>query len=151
MLSVSGWFALFTTITSGISITPAFSACTESPEPGISASTIVSAWSMMSISACPTPTVSTKHVLLAGRVHQQHRLERRLRQPAERAAARHRADVDALVEEVLGEPDPVAEQRALGERARGVDRQHADLALARAGVLDERTDQRALADARAAR
>ena len=58
MLSVSGWLALFTTITSGISITPAFSACTESPEPGISANTIVSAWSMMSISAWPTPTVS---------------------------------------------------------------------------------------------
>ena len=47
------------TMMSGISITPAFSAWIESPEPGISTSTIVSAWSMMSISAWPTPTVST--------------------------------------------------------------------------------------------
>ena len=59
IVSVSGWSALLITITSGISITPAFSAWIESPEPGISTSTIVSAWSMMSISACPTPTVST--------------------------------------------------------------------------------------------
>ena len=59
IVSVSGWSALLTTITSGISITPAFSAWIESPEPGISTSTIVSAWSMMSISAWPTPTVST--------------------------------------------------------------------------------------------
>ena len=50
---------MFTTITSGISITPAFSAWTESPDPGISTSTTVSAWSMMSTSAWPTPTVST--------------------------------------------------------------------------------------------
>ena len=58
IVSVIGWSALLTTITSGISITPAFSAWIESPEPGISASTIVSAWSTMSISAWPTPTVS---------------------------------------------------------------------------------------------
>ena len=45
---------------SGISITPAFSAWIESPEPGSGASTIVSAWSTMSISAWPTPTVSMK-------------------------------------------------------------------------------------------
>ena len=37
---------------------PAFSAWIESPEPGMSTSTIVSAWSMMSTSAWPTPTVS---------------------------------------------------------------------------------------------
>ncbi len=43
IVSVSGWSALLTTITSGISMTPAFSAWIESPEPGISASTTVSA------------------------------------------------------------------------------------------------------------
>ncbi len=43
IVSVSGWSALLITITSGISITPAFSAWIESPEPGISTSTIVSA------------------------------------------------------------------------------------------------------------
>ena len=59
IVSVSGWSALLTTITSGISITPALSAWIESPEPGISTSTTVSAWSMMSTSAWPTPTVSS--------------------------------------------------------------------------------------------
>ena len=57
-MSVSGWSDLFTTITSGISMTPALSAWIESPDPGISTSTTVSAWSMMSTSAWPTPTVS---------------------------------------------------------------------------------------------
>ena len=61
----------------------------------------------------PHPDGLDEDVVVAGGVHQQHGLERRLRQPAERAAVRHRADEDALVEEVLGEPDPVAQQRAL--------------------------------------
>ena len=39
-------------------MTPAFSAWMESPEPGMRTRTIVSAWSMMSTSAWPTPTVS---------------------------------------------------------------------------------------------
>ena len=64
--------------------------------------------------------------LLAGRVEQQRGLQRRLREPAEVAARPHRADEDARVEEVVGEADPVAEQRALRERARRVDRDHAD-------------------------
>ena len=56
-------------------------------------------------------------VVLAGGVHQQRRLQRRLGQAAERAAGRHRADEDAGVEEVVGEADAVAEQRAAAERA----------------------------------
>ena len=59
IVSASGWSHLLTTITSGISITPALSAWIESPDPGISASTIVSAWSTTSISPWPTPTVSS--------------------------------------------------------------------------------------------
>ena len=39
----AGWSRLFTTITSGISMIPALSAWIESPEPGMSASTVVSA------------------------------------------------------------------------------------------------------------
>ena len=104
---------MFTTITSGISITPAFSAWTESPEPGISAEhDRVGVVDDVDLGLADADRLD-EDVLLAGGVHQQHRLERRLRQAAERAAARHRADVDALVEEVLGEPDAVAEQRAL--------------------------------------
>ena len=39
---------------------PAFSACTESPEPGISTSRTVSATPITSTSLCPAPTVSRK-------------------------------------------------------------------------------------------
>ena len=47
-------------ITSGISMIPAFSAWTESPEPGISTSTTVSAIPITSTSLWPVPTVSRK-------------------------------------------------------------------------------------------
>src|SRR6185503_15285462 len=55
---------------------------------------------------------------------------------------------DARVEEVVGEADPVAQQRALGERRARVDREDRDLALLPARVLDEPADQRGLAHAR---
>ena len=68
-----------------------------------------------------------EHVLAPGGVEQQRGLQRRLGEAAERAAVGHRADEHARVEEVLGEADAVAEQRAVGERRGGVDRQHADV------------------------
>ena len=105
---------------------PAFNACTESPEPGISTSRTVSAIPITSTSLCPAPTVSSSDELLAGGVQQERGLQRRLGEAAEMAARPHRADEDTRVEEVVGEPDPVAEERALGERARRVDRDHAD-------------------------
>ena len=144
IVSARGWSALLTTITSGISITPALSAWIESPEPGISARTIVSAWSTTSISPWPDADRLEQHVVLAGRVHQQRRLERRLGEAAERAARRHRADEDARVEEVVREADPVAQHGAPRERARRVDRQHADLAIGLAKLDAHRADQRAL-------
>jgi hypothetical protein len=91
-----------------------------------------------------------EHVVAPRRVHQQRRLQRRLAQAAERAAVGHRADEHAGVEEVLGQADAVAENRALRERRRGVDRQHGDLAVLRAPELRERPDQRGLAGARRA-
>jgi hypothetical protein len=123
----------------------------ESPEPGISTSTTVSAMPITSTSLWPAPTVSRKSRVLARRVEHEQRLERRLRQAAEVAARAHRADEDAGIEEVVAEPDPVAEQRALRERARRVDGDDADALLLRAHVPDERADQRRLADARRAR
>ena len=51
-------------------------------------------------------------VVLAGGVHQERCLERRLGQAAERAAGRHRADEHAGIQEVVRKPDPVAEDRA---------------------------------------
>ena len=148
IVSVSGWSALLTTMMSGISMIPAFSAWIESPEPGMSTSTTVSAWSMTSTSAWPTPTVSRKHVVLARGVHEQRGLQRRLAEPAERAAVGHRADEDAGVEEVVGQADAVAQQRAVGERRRRVDRQHRDLrGPAVAAELRQRADERRLAGA----
>ena len=47
---------------------------------------------------------------------------------------------------MVGEADPVAEERALRERARGIDRDHAHGAVVFAHVADERADQRRLAD-----
>ena len=49
------------------------------------------------------------------------------------------------IEEVLGEPDPVAEQRAVGERRGRIDRQHRDLAIRGAAQLGQRADERRLA------
>ena len=89
--------------------------------------------------------------VLAGRVQHEHRLERRLGHAAEVPARAHRADEDLGVEKVLGEPDPVAEQRAVRERAGGIDRDDADRAVLAADVADQRADQRRLADARAGR
>ena len=62
-------------------------------------------------------------------------------------AGPHRADEDTGVEEVVGEPDPVAEQGPLREGARGIDRDDSDREAERAHVPHERTDQRRLADA----
>jgi hypothetical protein len=55
-------------------------------------------------------------VVLAGGVHQESGLQRRLGEPTERPAARHRADEHAGIEEVIGEPDAIAEQRPASER-----------------------------------
>ena len=79
--------------------------------------------------------------VLARRVEKQHRLERRLREATEMAAGAHRADVDAGIEEVLGESDPVAEQRSLRERARRVDRDDPDREPALSDQADEGSDQ----------
>ena len=51
-------------------------------------------------------------VVLARGVHQERGLKRRLGQAAERSAGRHRADEDALVQEVVGQADPIAEDGA---------------------------------------
>ena len=93
-----------------------------------------------------------QHHVAAGGVEHPQRLRRRPGQPAEVAAGGHRADVDARVGGVLLHPDPVAEQRAAGERRGRVDGEHADplarLAAARVTSADGRGR---LADARRAR
>ena len=129
---------------------PAFSACTESPEPGIRTSThLVGDAHHLDLALAGADRLEEDDVL-AGRVEQQQRLERRLGQPAEVPARPHRADEHAGIEEVVDEADPVAEQRALRERARRIDRDDADRQLEAPNVPDERSDQRGLADARRA-
>ena len=81
---------------------PAFSAWIESPEPGISASTTVSAIESDADLALPGADGLEEDDVLAGRVEHEQRLERRLGEPAEVPARPHRADEDAGVEEVLG-------------------------------------------------
>ena len=131
---------------------PAFSAWIESPEPGISTSTTVSAIADHLDLALAGADRLEEDDVLAGRVEQQQRLERRLREPAEVAARAHRADEDLGVEEVVGQADAVAEQRALRERARRVDGDDADRAAPASRTC--RTSaliRRRLADARAGR
>ena len=52
--------ALLITKMSAISIRPALFACTESPQPGFTTTTVVSALPAISTSTWPTPTVSTR-------------------------------------------------------------------------------------------
>ena len=60
IVRAAGWSHLLMTMTSGISMTPALSAWIESPDPGCSTSTTVSATIATSTSLCPTPTVSSR-------------------------------------------------------------------------------------------
>ena len=101
---------------------PALSACTESPEPGMSTSTTVSATPITSTSLWPVPDRLEEKQVAPGGVEHEQSLERRLSKTAEMAARAHRADEDARVEEMVREADAVAEQSALGERAGRVDR-----------------------------
>ena len=62
------------------------------------------------------------------------------------SAAGHRPDEHALVGRVLAHPHPVAEQGTAGERRRGVDGEHPDLAPAPPQGGDQRGRRRRLAD-----
>src|SRR5580765_3997576 len=62
-----------------------------------------------------------KDKVLARSVENEQRLQGGLRETSEVAARAHRADEDAWIEEVVGKADAIAEQRAMGERARGID------------------------------
>ena len=104
---------------------PAFSAWIESPEPGMSTSSDGVGDADHLDLALPGADRLEEDESLPDGVEDQHRLQRRLGEPAEVAARPHRADEDPRVEEVVGQPDPVAEQRTLRERARRIDRDDA--------------------------
>ena len=126
MVRAAGWSALLMTITSGISITPALSACTESPEPGISTSTTVSALVATSTSLWPTPTVSSSSTSLP----EASSTSSACSVASEIPPRWPRVDIERMntpgIEEVVAEPDPVAQHGAVRERAGWVDRDHAD-------------------------
>ena len=88
-----------------------------------------------------------EHDVETGGVEQPQCSGRRRRQPAEVAAGRHRADENPGITRVTDHADAVAEQRATGERRRGVDREHRDAEALRAIGRDECVRRRRLADA----
>ena len=113
---------------------PAFSACTESPDPGMRTRRTVSAIPVTSTSLCPAPTVSTNTTSLPAASRSRTACKRGLGEPAQVPARPHRADEDARIEEVIGEADAVTEERAVRERARRIDGDDADRLLALADV-----------------
>ncbi len=83
----------------------------------------------------------------AARIQQKEALQRRLGEAAQMPTRAHRADEHTGIEEVIDEPDPVAEQCPLRERAGRVDGDDAYREPEAADVADERGDQRRLAHA----
>ena len=91
-----------------------------SPDSGTRTRTVVSAMRATSSSLCPTPTVSMRMRSKPDGIEQVAHLARGGGEPAERAAASHRPDVDPRVERDGFHADAVAEQRAAGEGAGGI-------------------------------
>ena len=140
--------ALLIANTSPISISPALSACTASPDSGTSTTSVVSAVSATSSSLCPTPTVSirmrskptassTSHTSLVAAASP----------PSEPREAIERMKTPGSPDE-LPHPHAVAEHRAARERAGRVDRDDRDLCARVAVGAREPGGQRRLAGAR---
>ena len=101
-------------------MTPDLSVWMPSPDSGTSTSTVESAIRATSSSDCPTPTVSMRIRSKPAASSRSHTSRVVVARPAERPAAAHRTDVDAVVERHGLHPDAVAEQRAAGEGAGGI-------------------------------
>ena len=121
-----GRSALFTTNTSAISSSPALAACTASPQPGFTTTTVVSAWPAISTSTWPTPTVSTMIHGVPIASSTRDGLGCRDREPTEVTTGRHRADEHTRVGRVVLHADAVAEDRAAAERAGRIDGEDGD-------------------------
>ena len=111
---------------SAISISPALSVWIESPDSGTSTTRLVSAVRAMSSSALADADGLDENSINAERVEHVGDFARRGGEPAERAARGHRPNEHAGVERDRLHADPVAEQRAAGERRRRIDRDDAD-------------------------
>ena len=115
--SAPGWSALLMAKTSAISMMPALIACTSSPMPGTSTTTVTCARPAISTSSCPTPTVSMRTKSLPAASSRRAMSAGGAGQAAERAARGHGADEDAGVGVVLLHADAVAEDGAAGDAA----------------------------------
>ena len=88
------------------------------------------------------------HPVEAGGVENVGGVAGRAREPAHRAARRHRADEDSRVGRQTLHADPVAEEGATGERRGRIDAENADGLAAAAALLRQAIDEGALAGAR---
>ncbi len=102
-------------------------ACMESPQPGVTTTTVVSAADAISTSIWPTPTVSTMTTRDAGRTEQAHGVGHGQGEPAEVAPRRHGPDEHGRVEGVLAHAHAVAQDRPPAEGRGRVDGQDAHL------------------------
>ena len=100
----------------------------------------------ISTSAWPTPTVSTSTTSQPAPSSTRTACGVAAASPPRWPAAGHRPDVDAGVGGVVLHPDPVAEDRAAGERAGRVDGEHADPVPGRAQRPDQLVGGGRLAD-----
>ena len=119
--------------------------CTASPHPGLSTTRVVSHASVISTSACPTPTVSMMMISTPDRVENAHRLGGCQRKTAEVPSRRHRTNEDFGVERVILHANAVAEQSPAGKGTRRIDRQHSDAAFVRPDTRHEALGERGLA------
>ena len=122
-------------------------AWTSSPISGASSTTVVSAAAATSTSLWPGPDGLDEDEVEAGRVEHGRGGRRGRREAAGVSARRHRADEHVVVARVRLHPDPVAEQRAAGDRARRIDRDDRDGPAGRPDLGDQRRHERGLAGA----
>ena len=108
-------------------------ACTPSPQPGLTTTTVVSAAPAISSSTWPTPTVSTRihGVPLASSTRIACGVA--VGEAAELAARGHRTDEHAGIGGVGAHAHAVAEDGPAGPWARRVDREHRDRVAERRG------------------
>src|SRR6185503_2740437 len=115
--------ALVTTIRCGISTMPAFMNCSESPEPGWTQNTTVSATPDIGLGLADAHGLDQDAV--EQRAHHDHGGQRLVGQSTEPVARRHGAHEAALVARIVDDAHAVSQQCAAARLGRGIDRDHA--------------------------
>ncbi len=112
---------------------------------------VTSASRTMSDFVLPDADGFDQNAVAAGGVEHGGDVRRRARQPTQRSARRHAADVNPRVREMILHADAVAQNRSAGVRTGRVHGDDADGLVVLAVVLGQLVDQRALAGSRRAR